>query len=300
MSKAFFYSSPYQYYADNLIPLAKYFREKGWATEEIYRLDNKKFDGSDILKRIKKSDVVFLVQSWWYFDAEIAAYCVKYKVPFYIVDHAPIVIKYIDRAGKKSHLYRANLCGAQAIFVAGESTKRVMREVGCKEKVHIVGSTRFDEMSSLYKRNEKKNFVLFDTSAKMEDKSCLEVIRKFAEEHQDEYHFVLREHSRSSKLYRELGFELDHSPEIESLNSAAACGFTFPSSAMAIPLEKGMPIAMFYAEHFSEDVMAYRKRYGGDMKNIWLAHECRSRMRVDIWCDTSAALRIFEVVNGTF
>ena len=107
--KVFLYSSPYQYYADNLIPLAKYLKSQSVEVYGSFRLSENglemnmlcptefvNYSNRFLQNKLTEIDVVILTQPWWYMDCEIAAYCRKHKIMFYIVDHAPPMMRYTE------------------------------------------------------------------------------------------------------------------------------------------------------------------------------------------------------------
>ena len=156
----------------------------------------------------KKIDAVVLVQPWWYADKEVAGACNKYKIPFYIADHAPPMMMYTESNGKKSHLYRKNLFGAKAFFAYGKATKEIMRRKGCKEKIIVTGSPRIERMLENYSKFDEakdfKAFVIYDTSHRMEDKSLIKEVNKLKKGFGDEWKFFVKRHSRSPDVFSKI------------------------------------------------------------------------------------------------
>lgn len=273
--KFLFYSSPYEYYADNLIPLAKYFKSQG---HEIHAGKNEKevmlkeapfpqFKFSNDKKIIFniKYDAIILTQPWWYWDADLAVAANKYKIPFYIVDHAPPMFRYTETRQKqqKSHLYRGDLRGAKNFFAYGPQTIQIMKEAGCKSLMTSVGSSRLEEVIKNL-TDKKSGYVLFDTSHRMEDQELVSVFLKFVKRHSDQK-FLIKEHSRSPQWYRKgLKFKnvelANRIPESELFQYSDFI-FTFPSSAMLIPALLGKNIFVLYQNHYCEEAKTYYQSY---------------------------------------
>lgn len=277
--KVLFYSSPYLYYAENLIPVARLFQKYGHKVyasantnlkdlnQETDILSNQAVTYSkDFLSGNLESDIVILTQPWWYRDQEIAAKCVKSKIPFYIIDHAPPMISYSEANGKSSHLYRANLNGARAFFAYGEETKKIMRAKGCKEHIVPIGSPRIHYYlrNIVQDNNESKNILLFDTSHRMEDLKILKIYEKLKKELTD-YNILIREHSRSTHKFSNKNLSLD--PEYIAVAKSDICIFTFPSSAMLLPALLNKKIISLYSNHFSKDAREYAVKYRNEFLN---------------------------------
>lgn len=283
-----FYSSPYQYYWDNLEPLVSFAKIRGHevyykkslkeesSLSKIYPLNNKKektYSVKDLILN-KKIDAVVLTQPWWYADRAIADLCVKNRVKFYIVDHAPPIIKYSERNGKKSHIYRSRLMGSSAFFAYGQETKKIMQERGCKEKIVVTGSPRIEAMEKKYrelsKRNPQKDFkscVVFDTSHRMEDERMVDIFREKIKRLDGDWRLFVREHSRSPKFFSKNieGISVIEGPEEQVIHFADLVMFSFPSSAMILPAIVGKPISPLYEDHFSEDARRFYRKFRKDM-----------------------------------
>lgn len=289
--KLLFYSSPYDYYADNLRPLVREAMESG---DEVYgsfsyeMTDNpKKFKESpytslsdtpmrDFLTNKLKPDAVILVQPWWYGDRLAAQHAVNKKIPFYIVDHAPPMFRYTESNGKKSHLYRANLMGAKAFFAYGKETLSIMSKVGCGEKMTAIGSPRIEDMlEQVNIHKPEKNIVIFDTSHRMEDEKVAEMTAILSKDLADKtgVKVYLREHSRSPKLIRKT-FKKHKLGEYTLVNSWSEAEiaakseiflFTLPSSAMLLPALLDKKIVGTYGNHFSAAAKVYSHRYREDI-----------------------------------
>lgn len=271
-----FYSSPYKYYMENLIPLAEYAEERGHKVYQKFSLSEEKNirtvspDGEDRtihdLLATREIDAAVLVQPWWYLDKEIAGACNKYRIPFYIVDHAPPMMTYTEENGKKSHLYRANLLGAKAFFAYGNATKQVMRKRGCRENIVITGSPRIERMEENYKAlsqdKDFKAFVLYDTSHRMEDKSLIKEVNRLRKDLGPEWEFFVKRHSRSPKVFDKIpGIGTLDGPEEQIVYFADMVGFTFPSSAMLLPALVGKDMLALYGKHFCKEAGVYYKKY---------------------------------------
>lgn len=277
-----FYSSPYKYYQENLIPLADYAEEKGHKVyrkfslkeeKDIRRIipDNSDSSIYDLISK-KQIDAAVLVQPWWYADKEVAGACNKYKIPFYIVDHAPPMTAYTEASGKKSHLYRGNIFGAKAFFAYGDATKKIMKQRGCKGNIVIVGSPRIEKMLDNYKtfseQKDFKAFVLFDTSNRMEDSSLLKEVNKFRNELSDEWKFFIKKHSRSPSIYDQInGIGSIDGSEEQIFYFADKVGFTFPSSAMILPALVEKDMIVFYDKHYCKEAISYYNKYSESITN---------------------------------
>lgn len=265
--KVLLYSSPYQYYADNLIPLAKYFEEHGHDVYGSYRLS---IDGDEILmldsEKITKPDVIILTQTWWYQDAEIAKSC---KIPLYVIDHAPPMMRFTQPDGKKSHLYRRDNLN-QHYISWGQTTIDIMKQVGYRGINKVLGSPRVEEVLSNIKQN-KDGYVLFDTSNRMEDKSLVNGFVKFVKQHPDRQ-FIIQEHSRSPHYFREAlrysNVQLNTCLTEKELFEYSDFIFTFPSSAMIIPALQSKRIYGLYDKHFCLEAQTYFKKYEDCIFNL--------------------------------
>lgn len=273
--KILMYSSPYRYYYENIEPLAEHAEERGHTVYKRFSLVAEKNikkitvdSGENIHDLIanRKIDCVVLVQPWWYGDKEIAGACNKYKVPFYIVDHAPPMMTYTEENGKKSHLYRANLFNARAFFAYGEATKHVMRKRGCKEKIVITGSPRIEAMLRSYKilKKEKdfKSFILYDTSHRMEDESLIKEFNRLRKQLGEDWNFFVKRHSRSPDYFSKIpGVGTLEGPEEQIVYFADAVGFTFPSSAMIFPALVNKDMYALYRKHSCREARGYCLKY---------------------------------------
>ena len=265
--KIFLYSSPYQYYADNLIPLAQYFKKQGHQVYGSYRLS---IDGEELMmvddNKISKPDVVILTQTWWYQDAEIAKQC---RVPLYIIDHAPPMMRFTQPDGKKSHLYRKENLN-QHYISWGQTTIDIMKQVGYNGINKALGSSRVEETLKGIKEN-KMGHVLFDTSNRMEDKNLVNGFIKFVKQHPDQQ-FIIQEHSRSPQYFREAlsysNVRLNtHLTETELFEYSDFI-FSFPSSAMIIPALQNKRIYGLYDKHFCSEARTYFKKYENCVFNL--------------------------------
>ncbi len=268
----FLYSSPYLYYKDNLVSLAEFLKNQGHEVYASYRLsiDGDEYSmltedivsySKDFLNNKIKPDYVILTQCWWYADQEISKLAREKNISVLIVDHAPPMIRYIEKNGKKSHQYRKNLMNAQNFYAYGQNTIDIMKKVGCKESMLAVGSARIDSMMKLIK-NKKQGYVIFDTSARMEDHTILKSIEKFIQKNPDK-EFIIREHSRSSKIYGKLKYSnVSISNESEYLSyEYSDFIFTFPSSAMLIPALLNKNIYAVYKNHYCVEAQEFYKKY---------------------------------------
>ena len=272
--KIFLYSSPYLYYVENLIPLAQYFIEQGHEVYGSYRLsdtgdeysmlDNDKSKNSKVFLKGKLDvDVVILTQPWWYRDNLIAKYCNDKGIKFYIVDHAPPMIKYTQKDGKKSHLYRSDGLGARCYFAYGQATSDIMKQVGYKGNIYISGSSRIEKMI-LEQQDNKKGSVVFDTSNRIEDNKLLNKFIEFSQNHKDEQFFI-HEHSRSPNVYRK-ALKYDNVSLIKNISESRLFEYskfiyTFPSSAMLVPALLNKKMYSLYDEHFCLEAREYHKKY---------------------------------------
>lgn len=271
--KILLFSSPYQYYLENLIPLSKFLKKQGHTVYASYCLkDNEEFSMLDdnkveysrkFLNDILKVDMVILVQSWWGRDNLIAKKCNTDGIPFYIVDHAPPIIKYTQADGTKSHLYRGNPLGPEKYFSYGPNTVKIMRDVGYKGKNIVVGSSRVEQMIANITK-KKEGYVLFDTSNKMEDKKIVSKFLKFVK-HNEDKQFIIREHSRSPQYFRKAlqfpNVKLGNVKHEYSLFEYSDFIFSFPSSAMIVPALLDKNIYSIYDEHFCLEARRFYKQY---------------------------------------
>lgn len=275
--KILFYSSPYQYYMENLTPLVDAARDRGHKVYTRFALKEEKnirkllLDGEEELTihqliESRSVDAVVIVQPWWYADKEVAGACNKFRIPFYIVDHAPPMMTYTEESGKKSHLYRANLFKARAFFAYGSATKKVMRNRGCKENIVVTGSPRIERMLENYKKLDAKKdfkaFVLYDTSHRMEDKTLLKEVIRVQKSLGPDWKMFIKRHSRSPDCFRKVsGLGSLDGPEEQIVYFADMVGFTFPSSAMILPSILGKDMVALYGKHFCREARTYYKKY---------------------------------------
>ena len=290
--RLFFYSSPYKYYADNLIPIAEYAKDSGHTVYGSYCL-NKANNISSVIetpiisKPISNNplkmflsgrlpvDAVILTQPWWYMERNIVRFCNRMGIPFYIVDHAPIMTEYEERGGRESHMYRSSLFGARMFFSYGQRTIDIMKKKGCRENMISIGSPRLEDMlgsieqSRLSYKKKKKIAVLYDTSDKMEDKVAVKnmMLLKKDLDKRGEWEFLLREHPRSPGLFRQLcdkfeNFNLSKKRSESELCAISALSiFSFPSSSMIINAMAKNNIVSIYGNHFSYHARKYSKKY---------------------------------------
>jgi hypothetical protein len=273
-----FYSSPYKYYMENLEPLVDLAIKSGDTVYKRFSIlpekDIKSLTVDEhnitIYELISKRmiDAVVIVQPWWYADKEVAGACNRYKVPFYIVDHAPPMMPYTESSGKKSHLYRANLFNAKAFFSYGNATNEVMTLRGCREKIIVTGSPRIERMIENYnlfkKDKEFKTFILFDTSNKMEDPNLIKEVKKVQKSLGGDWKMFIKRHSRSPNVFNKLtGVGTLEGPEEQIIYFADVVGFTFPSSAMLLPAIMNKEIVGLYRNHFCREARDYYKKYEG-------------------------------------
>ena len=281
-----FYSSPYEYYADNLRPLVRKAMEAGddvfgsYSLELTDKLDKIKeipytnesqTPMADFLNGKIKVDAVVITQPWWYADKMIAEKAKSKKIPFYIVDHAPPMFRYTEANGKKSHQYRRNLNGTKAFFAYGKETISIMKGVGCRDKMVAMGSPRIEDMISRVEAYEKEeNIVIFDTSHRMEDKNVAKMTAKLAEDLAGRHNkkIYLREHSRSPKMVRKALSNFKLVNDWDEAEVSARSGiflFTLPSSAMLLPASLDKHIIGTYGNHFSAAAKVYSHRHREDI-----------------------------------
>lgn len=265
--KILLYSSPYQYYVDNLIPLAQYFEHQGHQVYGSYKLS---IDGEEIpmldTEKITKPDVILLTQTWWYRDAEIAKNC---KVPLYVIDHAPPMMRFTQPDGKKSHLYRKDNL-RQHYISWGQTTVDIMKEVGYRGRNKVLGSSRVESVLDSITES-REGYVLFDTSSRMEDDELVAGFVKFVKQHPDQQ-FIIQEHSRSSGCYRVAleypNVKLNNDLKEHQLFAYSNFIFTFPSSAMIIPALQNKRIFGLYEKHFCLEARNYFKKYKDCIFNL--------------------------------
>lgn len=273
----FLYSSPYYYYAENLISLAKYFKKMGHEVygsyklsidgQELSMLDNTVVNYSEkYLKNKIIPDKVILTQTWWYQDAKIAK---KAKEKLYVIDHAPPMMRFTQPDGKKSHLYRKDNI-RQKYISWGKNTVNLMKEVGYDGINKVLGSSRLEYYLENIK-NQKDGYVLFDTSERMEDESLIKLFLEFVKNNKEKQ-FIIQEHSRSSKKYR-IAEKFDNvyfnkkmkEFELFEYNNFI---FTFPSSAMLIPAIQNKNIYALYENHFCLEAREYFNKYNNCIFNL--------------------------------
>lgn len=225
----------------------------------------------DFLSGKLRVDAVVLVQPWWYADRLLAAHCVKHKVPFFIVDHAPPMFRYTESNGKKSHQYRKNLCGAETFFAYGKVTEKIMRGVGAKSSITVSGSPRIEDAAdrvSIYEPDA--GIVIYDTSHRMEDSRVSALTAKLAMDLQNRTgkQIYLREHSRSPQKVRGclksyiLANKMD---EAELVAKTDLVLTTLPSSALLLPALFNRHIIGTYGIHECAEVRHYAKIYEQDI-----------------------------------
>lgn len=271
--KIFLFSSPYQYYADNLIPLAKYLEREHqiWSSYRL-NIDGPEYDmitqeevsySQAFLKNQIKPDLVYLVQSWWYQDAAIAQHCRKKEIPFDMVDHAPPMMRYTQKDGKKSHLYRKDCGGVRNYFSYGQMTVDLMRKIGFSGKNYPVGSSRLEQTMRAV-QNSKDGFVLFDTSNKMEDANLVEEFISLVKANST-LPFIIQEHSRSPHFFRKAlkysNVILNQDLKESQLFEYSDFIFSFPSSAMLVPALLNKKIIPLYQNHFCSEARKYYQKY---------------------------------------
>lgn len=285
--KILFYSSPYDYYLQNLLPVAKLSFEKGYDvicassnkhTNDIHDADIQYHYGKDnsvksFLKGKLNIDCVVLAQPWWYVDNHIAEYSYRNKIPFYIIDHAAPMIAYTENEKRLSHLYRKDLHGAKAFFAYGAVTEKIMKKRGCKEKIIKIGSPRIYEQELEARKfknkyvKEKNIAVVYDTSSRMEDPKVKDIFLKARKKIQDgTWKFLIRKHSRSPGLFDSLikeysDIELSILSESELAAIADLGMFTFPSSAMILLAKLGIKMESLYDNHFCLEARDFSKKY---------------------------------------
>ncbi len=283
--KIFIYTSPHKYYLDNLMPLVKCssaskhdirvsFSSKH--TEDVQKSNEKVIIGKDacledFFSKKYKPDIVILSQPWWYVDKKIASFCNKNKINFYIVDHAAPMSRFVEKNGKKSHLYRSNILGAKAFFSYGESTGNIMRKVGCRGNIVPAGSPRIEAQLNIAKKivSEDK-IVIYDTSHRMECensvKESISLAKSLSKQHGLD--IFVRQHPRTSGLVASMLTEKKIlKSEIEAAATSAFCIFTFPSSSMLLPAILEKKIATTYYAHFDSNIRKYYKRYSKEFSN---------------------------------
>lgn len=309
----FLYSSPYQYYADNLIPLAKYLTENGHEVFASYRLSEtgpeiSMLDGMNVdystkfLKNQLHVNKVILVQTWWYTDQLIAIKTRKKNLDLYVIDHAPPMMRFKQPDGRLSHIYRGDDIG-QHYISWGQVTKDIMKQAGYKGKNVVLGSSRTESVLNNICKN-KKGFVLYDTSARMEDKNLLSGFMKFVKNHSDDT-FIIQEHSRSSKIYREVlcynNVKLNNNLKEHELFEYSDFIFTFPSSAMLVPALKNKMMYALYDKHFCEAARNYYKQHKECIFTIKESGQPNYKNFIDsniLYKDESANQRIYKYIMG--
>ena len=283
--KIFCYTSPYEYYLDNIIPLIFAAKKRGHSVKASFSKEHTHIlskcneipiaSKDRVLKaffrKAYRPDVVILTQSWWYVDKEIARFCIKNGINFYIVDHAAPMTRFVEKNGKKSHLYRANTNGASAFFAYGRETQKIMSGVGCRDKVVVSGSPRIENQLEIAKKNCNNNkIVIYDTSHRMECEVAVKNSIKIAKTLSSSYNLdiFVRQHSRSPGLVaKKIGTNRVIDSEIEAAADSEFCIFTFPSSSMILPalLEKKLIAA--YDVHYSGSIRKYYKKYMNEIFN---------------------------------
>ena len=283
--KVFIYTSPHKYYLDNLMPLAHCYLKTGDEvkvsfssehTDNIQECKERVIIGQnpcldDFFNKKYKPDVVILSQPWWYVDKRIAEFCNKNKINFYIVDHAAPMSRFVERSGKKSHLYRSSILGAKAFFSYGQATANIMKKVGCRSNIVSAGSPRIEAQLDLAREMVSEDKItIYDTSHRMECKEAVKESVKLAERLSKEHGFdiFVRQHPRSSGMVSDmLGSKNILKSEIESAASSAFCIFTFPSSSMLLPALLDKNILTTYYAHFDKNIRKYYKRYSKEFSN---------------------------------
>lgn len=281
----FCYCSPYKYYLENLTPLLEASVKRGHNInisfsdqhssdiENISEISVTK-SGSFVKKFFNgkyRPDVVILVQPWWYVDKKIANFCKKNNISLYVIDHAAPMSRFVEKNGKKSHLYRSNLGSSKAFFCYGRETANIMKKVGCKSKLVLSGSPRVEEQYNIALKNIKNNRItIYDTSHRMESRLAVNKSIKSALKLSKHYNLdiLIKEHPRSSKLVRNLLRKaVVDKNEIRSASESMFCIFTMPSSSMLLPALLGKKIIAGYSDHFSDDIKRYYKRYKDEIPN---------------------------------
>jgi hypothetical protein len=214
----------------------------------------------------KKYDFIILTQAWWYMERKIINHCKKNSIPFYIVDHAPIMSVYNDPFDKKSHLYRSNLNGAKAFFAYGKCTEDIMRQRGCRERIVSIGSPRFEHLvRKINVKKSKENLaIIYDTSARMDDLNVINLIKNIQKV--SDINFYVKEHSRSKHNYnfiykKNLNKYINQENEIHLLEKSKFCFYTFPSSTMIVAAMVGVHMVSGYNNHFDDSIKKYSKKY---------------------------------------
>lgn len=277
--KFFIFSSPYQYYADNLIPVAKELSALGHEVVACYRLSEtgSEFDMltgkkvnrlSDRFFKGEKFDAVILTQTWWYDDLNISKSCIKNNIPFYVLEHATPMTLYTQKNGIKSHAYRAHHSGSKYYFSFGENNVNLMGKIGFAGKNVAVGSPRVEQMlSESLDAKLEPGTVLFDTSERMEDNIVYQSIEHIIRKKPNEK-YIIRPHSRTSGMYNDLVNSSNvtlHTGKESELYKYTNFLFTFPSSAMIVPALLGRKIYAGYNNHFSKDARNFYEKYNNEI-----------------------------------
>jgi len=297
--KIFLYSSPYKYYRDNLLPLARRFGELG---HDVYMshsykkddslknlIENIDISGDDFNKGFVKRfligdfnpDVVILTQAWWFLEDKIVKICRQRDIPFYILDHAAPIIDYEERGGRKSHLYRNDTRGARSHIVWGGESFRIMKNRGCKSRMDILGSPRVEDfmgkkgsrgVGSIKKKYGEKIAVFYNTNNKMKNKNAEFDIKKVGFFLKSlGYSLILKPHVRSSynenKLKDFVIFK-DKRLEDELIYASDIMLFTFPSSVMIFGAVSKKPIISLYGDHWCDRAITFSNKYSDTFLNL--------------------------------
>lgn len=272
--RIFMFSSPYQYYADNLIPLAKKYRELGHDVIASYRLSDsgQEFDmiTGEKVKYVEKFlaggeryDLVFLTQTWWYDDLLISKFCKRNKIKYFVLEHATPMMQYTQKDGTKSHLYRAHDSGAKCYFSFGPKNIEVMKKIGYQGVNLAIGSPRIEGMINEAPMEEEEGTVIFDTSERMEDQNTINIVENYIRKNPTRK-FIIRPHSRSSGLYNEIGLSSNikvfTGPEKDLLKYNKFI-YTFPSSSMLAPALLGKNIYSAYYQHYCKEARDFHTKY---------------------------------------
>ncbi len=300
--KIFLYSSPYKYYRDNLLPLGKRFQELG---HDVYMSHSYKKDSSlknlvetiDIhgatassgyVKKFLKGDfnpdVVILTQAWWFLEDSIVKMCNQRNIPFYILDHAAPILAYSEKSGKKSHLYRNNTCGAKSHIVWGSNSYQIMKDRGCKSKMHILGSPRVEDF--IFKKSDKKIkavrkkygdkiAVIYNTNDKMKNKDAKFNFKKVGLFLKSiGYTVIIKPHVRSTynqKKLKDFVVFKDKRLEEQLIHASDLMLFTYPSSVMIFGAVAHKPIISLYGDHWCDSARFFSSKYSDiflDLKSV--------------------------------
>lgn len=192
------FCSPWEYYLENLTPIAEYLISIGHSVNMSYFLSRKKdikakevilhstFNGSIYKKFINgdyQPDAVILTQCWWEFEREVVNKCNERNIPFFLLEHAPQMVLYNKRTSK----YRGDLKGAVHHFMWGDASKSIMQSINPKMSLPVVGSPRMDEAFKKSEMNKKylDSVVFYTTSSTYSSKDIFEKISKISDKCSD-------------------------------------------------------------------------------------------------------------------